>query len=274
MAWELPSWLMLGTRYAAFGVIGLLLLGGVAMSIFTTGAKAKTTGKVVGIVGPMGSGKSYAAVRMALDRLQRGVNVYSNFHLDVDGLDCKGTWHPFLGWEQLADIRDAVVIVDEAHLYAPSHQHVNFPMLARWALAHGRKHGLDLYWISQHEDRVNKTLRALTNYVGVCESYFSGRFFLVTYYAPEDLRKAKKHMFRRFYRMDTKIADRYDTTATIEVDDYSLKGDSSAGALKRAQERHLAYERSRDLPQPQREAPRRVAASSPPTAPPALPPRR
>jgi hypothetical protein len=161
--------------------------------------------------------------------------VCSNFHLDVEGLNVKGSWKPFYGWDQLAELRDCVVIIDEAHLYAPSHQHVNFPMLARWALAHSRKHGLDVYWISQHEDRVNRTLRDLTNEIRLSESFFGGKWFRVTAWTPEDLRKPKKHIRRSWYRMDVKIANRYDTTATIEVDEYALKGDSSAARLRQVQ---------------------------------------
>lgn len=234
-------------RYATYGGFGILALTGVFILFMTAlqaKGKSKTSGAVVGIVGRMGSGKSFAAVRMALDRLERGVDVVSNFRIDTEGLGLAGNWSPFKGWEQLAEIKNAVVIVDEAHLYAPSHQHVRFPMVARQALAFGRKNGIDLFWISQHEDRVNKTLKDLTTTMMLTTAYFSGSFFVVKGWEPEQFRKPKKHLFRRVYRFNARIGAAYDTTELIEVDEHALIGDSSASTVRSLQERRAQGRKS------------------------------
>lgn len=263
--WALPWWVTTGCRLLGFAIVGLLLVFGVWVNRQDKRRLNRTAGLVCGLVGRQGSGKSYAAVRMALDRLSRGVDVYSNFSIDMEGLGYTGKWHKFTGWDQLAFVRNAVVIVDEAHQLAPSHQHVNFPMAARATLSQGRKHGVDLYWISQHEDRVNRTLRDLTNVVGVCESFFEGAYFVVTYYEPEKVRKPKAHIYKRRYRMDLKVAERYDTLETIEADHHALKGDDTADLLRRAHRFHRNAEASRNVDT----AP---AAQEPPRMP-ALPPR-
>lgn len=236
----LPSWIGSTFMYAAFGLLAVVLLFGFLYTLATKNTGLKTSGKVVGLVGRPGAGKTYAAIKMALERLQGGVDVVSNFHIDTTGLKITGKWSGFQGWEQIAELRDCVVIIDEAHLYASSHAHINFPMIARWAMSQCRHNGLDVYWISQHEDRVNKTLRAITGLIGVCENWFGGRYFRVTYYEPENLRKPKKHLYKATYKFDINIAKRYDTRATVVVDEYSLKNDASADALRRATARHLA----------------------------------
>ena len=179
-----------------------------------------TAGRVVGVVGQMGTGKSYAAVKMAAERLSLGVDVYSNFSMNVPD-EWEGTWRPFSSWLQFASIRDAVVIIDEAHLYAPSYAHARFPQPARTALAFARKNGLDVYWISQHEDRVNRTLRDLTNEISVCTK--RGNRFVLTTWPSEVVRRRGEHVMRQSYRFDPAIGDLYDTGEIIAPDEHVLK---------------------------------------------------
>lgn len=199
---------------------------------WSRGQQLKTGGSVTGIVGKMGAGKSYAAVRIAEDRMRRGVDVYSNFEMQLPPERYPGKWYPFRGWDQFAEIREAVVIIDEAHTYAPSHQHIKFPMIARWALAHARKHGVDVFWISQHEDRVNRTLRDLTTTMVLTEAWLGGKFFRVREWEPEHFRKAKKELSRRWYRRKNAISNLYATGQAIEVDEYALQGDKSAERVR------------------------------------------
>jgi hypothetical protein len=191
-------------------------------------------GKVVGVVGRMGSGKSYFAVRMAYRRLGRGENVCSNFTVNTERLRGRrrwwlpftrvkttfGTWTPFYGWEQIAELENCVVIVDEAHLYAPSSKSLQFPMVARWKLSMARKFGLDVYWISQHEDRVNRSIRDLTNLIYVCNAWFDHLAFSAKGYEPEKVRRKDQHVDRRFYFFSKYIASLYDTLEVLQVDEH------------------------------------------------------
>lgn len=230
----LTDWSMLFMWGCVGASVVLLVVAGLCR-VFVTAGQKRTTGRVVGIVGKMGSGKSYAAVRIAEDRLRTGVDVVTNFRMTLDRTRYAGRWAPFDGWDQLALLRDCVVIIDEAHLYAPSHQHVKFPMVARWALAHARKHGLDVIWISQHEDRVNRTLRDLTTSMYLTENMFGGRWFRVTEWEPEVFRRRRRHLTRRWYRRRESICRLYDTSETIVTDVYALNGDRSAAAVRRAE---------------------------------------
>ena len=200
----------------AFSVVALVALK--ALNRMRDSRFVEPAGKVVGIVGRMGSGKSYLAVRLAQERLRRGIDVHSNFTMKPKP-EWGGVWYPFTGWGQFADISDAVVIIDEAHLYAPSYKHQQFPDVARQALAFARKRGLDVYWISQNEDRVNRTLRDLTNFIGVCSRGFRGRF-IVRWYLPEEVRRKGEHYDKLSYRYDESIGALYDTTEIVDFDDH------------------------------------------------------
>jgi len=212
-----------GLLVYAFGALGLAVAAVLVLRVLvvlTGKRKSQPAGRVVGIVGKMGSGKSYLAVRLARDRLRAGVDVYSNFLIQPPA-GWKGNAHAFRGWDEFASIRDAVVIIDEAHLLAPSYAHARFPQTARTALAFARKYGLDVYWVSQNEDRVNRTLRDLTNDIAVCEK--RGRRFRVTWYSAEDVRKKGEHMFRETHRFDPEIANLYDTAEIIQLDEHLEK---------------------------------------------------
>lgn len=249
---ELPGWFRY-TTYAGFGIFALLLVLGLVLAVWRVSNRSKTSGIVVGIIGRMGAGKSYAAVRMALDRLERGVDVCSNFTIDTTKLKTKnpGNWRPFYGLEDFATLRDCVVIIDEADLYAPSHQHLYFPPEARMAFKFARKHRLDIYWLTQHEDRVNKTVKALTNVMRLTEAYFGGRMFVVTEWEPERFRKPKKHLSRYRYFRRQWISDLYDTAEIIEPDEHFMVGDVSRarpGGRRRPGER--SEPAARPVPRP------------------------
>jgi RecA/RadA recombinase len=181
-------------------------------------------GQVIGVVGRMGSGKSYFAVKMAYNRLLAGVTVVTNFTMHFDHLPngeaLAKNWRQFSGWDQFAELENAVVIIDEAHLYAPSSKHIDFPMIARFKMSQARKFKLDVYWISQHEDRVNRTLRDLTSMIFVCESFFGGTTFKALGYEPEKVRRKDQHIERRGYRIDLNIANLYDTLQILDFDDH------------------------------------------------------
>lgn len=203
---------------------------------------AATTGRVVGIVGRMGSGKSYFAVRMAYSRMKAGATVYSNFsmrlgptHDEPCGQRCVSSgrcrckrhcpcqmasrWHRFEGWEQFVTITDAVVIIDEVDLYAPSHDPRSIPDYVRFKLKMARKHRLDIYWIAQHESRVHRMLRdVLTNEIRTCQSWFGGLYFSAKTWDPSSIRRRRKHTGRSGYFMRKRIANLYDTLETIRGD--------------------------------------------------------
>jgi hypothetical protein len=211
-----------------------------------------SVGRVVGVVGRMGSGKSYLAVRMVYKTLMAGGEVASNFTLDFapGELPESASWYYFSGWEafgvlrgtfacrscdwvgrrighrcpdcggKLWCVRPLLVVVDEVHLLAPSTAAMRLPMEARQAISNARKYGLEFWWISQHERRVNPAVRELTSVMYVCNSTRGGKNFRVTEFEPENARKVGMHLAKMRFRMDTSIADRYDTLESVEIDDH------------------------------------------------------
>jgi hypothetical protein len=225
-------------------------------------------GKVIGIVGRMGSGKSYFAIRMALARLRRGANVVTNFSMNLEDAPAvnelraakvrkrraakqlgmplgkvkvlwgvTGSWRKFRGWEQFAELEDAVVIIDEAHLYAPGNKSLTFPDVARFKMSQARKFRLDVIWLSQHENRVNSVLKDLTNMMYVCRAWFAGMWFSVTGYEPEKMRRKNQHLERLGHRFNIHVARLYNTLEILDADE-SLMG---SDAMKRAHEVSRTY---------------------------------
>lgn len=216
-------------------------------------------GKVVGIVGRMGSGKTYMAVMIAYQHLLAGHDVRTNFtmvlpkkfyraRISTTGVQTAGAreelknarkegrqahslwfdclprasvpWEYFTGWEQFAELDNCVVVIDESQLYAPSYKPLAFPLIARWKLAMARKFKLDVYWVSQHEDRVNATLKHLTNIIYVCNAWFGSRWFSAKGYEPEYVRRVKKHIARKSYKFKLANAQLYDTLEIITPDEH------------------------------------------------------
>lgn len=186
-------------------------------------------GQVTGIVGRMGSGKSYMAVRMAERRMRTGSRVVTNFSMKLvcpDGkhrrrhCPCKlaEQWRQWHGWEDFIGLEDAVVIIDEAHLMAPSLDPRCIPEVAKWKLSMARKYKLDLYWITQHEDRVTRTLRDLTNEIYVCSAWFGGLVFAAKGYEASQVRKGGRHAVRKMYRFKLATARLYDTLEIMAPD--------------------------------------------------------
>lgn len=250
---------------------------------FTLRTKENVTrslgGKVIGITGRMGSGKTYMSVMIAHQHLMAGHDVRTNFTMKLADkfyeprISTTGVWTDhgkraaehseiaqwfhclprvsvpweyFTGWDQFADLSNCVVTIDEAQLYAPSYKPLAFPLIARWKLAMARKFHLDVYWISQHEDRVNSTLKHLTNIIYVCNAWFGGKQFTAKGYEPEYVRRKGKHIARKSYKFQLSNAELYDTLEILTPDEHlgdekqSAKLDKIEGLASAYNKRKLA----------------------------------
>jgi hypothetical protein len=235
-------------------LFGVLLFANARLNKATP--KTGGDGRVVGIVGRMGSGKSYMAVRLAIRKMKRGANMRTNFTMHLEDAPAvndlraagvsrrqvarrlgmplgrvrvlwgiTGTWAKFAGWEDFEDLENAVVVVDEAHTYAPSNKTIQFPDVARFKLSNARKYGLDVYWLTQHENRVNTVLRDHTNLTYLCRSWFTALVFTVVGYEPEYFRRRGHQLERQVYRFNKHVASLYDTLEVLSVDSH-LMGDA------------------------------------------------
>jgi hypothetical protein len=74
-------------------------------------------------------------------------------------------------WQCGGCSRGVTVIVDEVNQWAPSRywQKIGMGVLIRWA--NSRKDGLRIVWTAQHQDRVDKVLREVTDFVWSCKAW-------------------------------------------------------------------------------------------------------
>lgn len=180
---------------AALASVGLILLIGLVKILVSQRAPRRVPGRVSGVVGAMGSGKSLFVVsRAILPALKRGEYVVTNFDMDIPpGL--KGVHRtldtPMIfeelaergqdavayarakgrGWNlrdvsgaelaQRGHVANCLVVLDEAHIYAPSSKMV-LTDTALWWTTHCRKLGIELYWVTQFPEQIAKGMRRNT----------------------------------------------------------------------------------------------------------------
>jgi len=179
---------------------------------------------VIGIVGLPGSGKTYQATAKALFALECGQEVYANYSI-------KGC-HKFKELEETFGLKKACIIVDEINIICPSRFWQSFPPEMAYYWSQTRHRGIDIFWTAQHEDRVDKTVREITNFIWTCQDYsvrlprrkgeYEGRVLLSLHamqlWHPEHIRKEKKKPIRaQFFRIRKDVREAYDTYEDIEI---------------------------------------------------------
>jgi zona occludens toxin (predicted ATPase) len=175
---------------------------------------------IEGIIGRPGSGKSYEATRRLMVAAESGRQCFANF----------GVSHPNVEKISMEDLLDTsmpsgLVVIDEAHLWFPSRLSMKLPPSVQQRMSQTRKAGqgggFDLLWVTQHESRVDRTMRDITNWMWLCNSWLTWRghpgFFTATCWEPEKFRKPKKQHGRYIHRFDRGVAECYDTYETLTV---------------------------------------------------------
>lgn len=229
MMWSVPAFML-----------GIMGVGWLLMRLFTAGPPSVREGWITGVVGRMGQGKSLYVMTLAKRHLETGGTVISNFRI-ADPL--KGDWIEFRGWVPLLEVlvtrlenapRDeggrprvqpALVLLDEAHLYAPANREV-LPEVARWVLSHLRKLRSEMMWCTQHEARVASALREQTSeIVSVRRGQIRPRHFSASHWEPEKFRKpAADCLFKVQYSLKPSVLRLYRSWELIRPD---VHGDSA-----------------------------------------------
>jgi len=164
---------------------------------------------VEGFTGLPGSGKTYFLSRLGLEALKKKRQVFSNFKLS--GAE------RFLKLEEVFNVRKGVILVDEINLVCPSRFWNKFPPELAYFWSQTRKMELDIYWSAQHIDRVDKIIREISNWVWWLRKFPFG-LYRARRYLPEQITKEKKEIFKsRYFRIDKKIADCYDTYEILNI---------------------------------------------------------
>jgi len=183
---------------------------------------------VEGYIGLPGSGKTYALTIRGMKALEAGRRVFSNYGLEGS--------EPIVGWdcENVGNVKDpgpscqcgkcfvsisnAVVLVDEINLWAPSRLWAALPLglLHRWAQV--RKYQTQVFWTAQHEARVDKVIREVTGWIWQCRPVFLGLGFSLKAFEPSDLRKERaRALDSQLLWLRRRVVASYDTMRLVDV---------------------------------------------------------
>lgn len=172
---------------------------------------------IEGYVGRPGSGKSYTLTARALEIAKRGRPVFANYPIDAP--NC---W-TFTA-DQLLDLPPGVIVIDEAHLWFPARQSLRLPPSWLAMLSQTRKNGWDLLWCAQHEGRVDRIIRDISNWQWLCSAWFEMNghpvLFKAVSYEPEFFRNPKRAMVTQYRLFSAKVAAAYDTFGKLSTSEH------------------------------------------------------
>jgi hypothetical protein len=167
---------------------------------------------IEGWIGRPGAGKTYTLTERALVARKRGVEVFANYPID-------GCW--LFTPEQLLDLPPGLIIIDEAHLWFSARQAMSLPPSWLAEMSQTRKNGWNLIWSAQHEARVDRVIRDITNWMWLTTAWFKHNghplFFKTTSWEPEFFRNERRKMVTKWSLFDPRVAGAYDTHAKLTV---------------------------------------------------------
>ena len=173
---------------------------------------------IEGLIGRPGSGKSYEATRRILHAADRDRLVFTNFAVS----------HPNVYYfepDQLMDLPPGLVVIDEAHLWFPARMSLKLPMSWLSGMSQTRKKGWDLLWVAQHESRIDRAIRDVTDWMHLCKCWFTHNDHPVLFthrtWEPEDFRKDGKVWGRGYHLFDRRVADAYNTHESLSQADHT-----------------------------------------------------
>lgn len=207
---------------------------------------------VIGIVGIPGSGKTYYATEIALEHLNKGVQVFSNYYIEgatmYDDLETvlfdvqkrvQNEYNNFVkGGGMFYDFKPCpvTIIVDEINLVCPARYWDSFNPKLAYFWSQSRKLGLTLLWTAQHQDRVDKIVREITNFIWVCKEYdftikykrkdkqiFNIHRSLLYDILKVDSVKARP-IITNWFKIKSKVWKKYSTYFMIKLPDRIVKG--------------------------------------------------
>lgn len=166
-------------------------------------------------MGRPGSGKTYTLTDRVLRVASGGRPVFTNYPVRHPNV-----WQ--FGPADLFSLPAGVVVIDEAHLWFSSRAALRLPTEWLAELSQTRKRGWDLWWSAQHESRVDKVIRDVTNWIWVCSAW-GGKgashpfLFRAKSYEPEHMRDPKRAGISTARFFSQKVASAYDTLGRIET---------------------------------------------------------
>lgn len=174
---------------------------------------------IVAYCGLPGSGKTYTLARDCALEMKRGRKVWANFAL-------KGA-HYFNDLRQVMNVRKGILAVDEMNTVCPASKRWQLPpeYLRLWTQS--RHLGIDLWYTTQKFQRVDNTIRDVTNFCWVFTRTV-GKLHRARMFDASDVeaerRKAKPVKKYWFYERK-KIYGLYDTNYIIKPPKHLSTGD-------------------------------------------------
>jgi hypothetical protein len=179
---------------------------------------------VEGFVGLPGAGKTYYLTKLGLKGLKKNREVFANYKL-------KGAKY-YTDLKEVIDIKKGIILVDEINLICPSRWWDRFPPKLAYWWSQTRKNELDVYWTAQHQDRVDKIVKEITNWIWEIRK-LPFNFRLAKCFLPEQINKTRRENFGSiFFYISKNIYKNFNTYERIEVAD-SVNNFSNYGNYKK-----------------------------------------
>ena len=148
------------------------------------------------VVGKPGTGKTYFLVKQAYDYIRRGVDVYSNFHIDFKRMNLKpnaGKIHYWRYLTELIQVKNGIILMDEAQIYINAREFRTLPPEFQYKAQQHRKHGIDFWLAVQNVKRIDTVARELVN--TVFEFKRIGRLFIGREFDIDEIDKVKRYCY-------------------------------------------------------------------------------
>ena len=135
---------------------------------------------ILGYVGNIGSGKTLSMVKKAYEQYKRGKTIYSNFVLNFPYIPL--TLDKLLSMkEKNHDLTNAVVLLDEAHIYLDSRRSASkVNVILSYFVLQSRKKSCDIYFTTQFIGQVDKRLRDPSHAYILCKTREVAKDFYIT----------------------------------------------------------------------------------------------
>lgn len=119
------------------------------------------------IVGRRGKGKTAIATKIAQGRMLAGERVYANYDIEVPGRGLRaGRIFSLL---DCLDLLNCTIVIDEANLWTNAREWSKIPSSVLSSWQQSRKRGVSFIFTTQHEERCDKVIRELADYLLLCE---------------------------------------------------------------------------------------------------------
>lgn len=138
--------------------------------------RARMSFPIMGLVGPNGGGKTFAAVAMAMEAMRQGRRVLSTVPLlDPATGEPHPLYVPWTEWDQLIDWWDGDVLADEVLSIAGARAAQSLDPRAQTLLVQLRKRNARFWWTAPSYARADVIIREVTQAITECRGFYASR---------------------------------------------------------------------------------------------------